>query len=210
MTLRSRLDSVQAPPTEADAAADPNHEPQKAAVDNTALKNSPKPVGGKETEPDAWNEIKNTRSERSGDSFDELSGKTPTVSAEDYGWYIRQGRAALEGGQLERARSYFQTALEAKPSAGEALSGLGTVASRQGRTSLATRYFRSATQRNYPEAFFDLAQAYRKSGDVERARAAYFTYTKRLPQGLRVADAKRAIAELGQPINSAPTRTESP
>jgi predicted Zn finger-like uncharacterized protein len=122
-----------------------------------------------------------------------VDGRPPV---RDYGWYMRQGRAELAGGNYSRARAYFDSALEARPGSADAMDGLGHVSTRIEDFASALRYFRVAAQRGHPDGYFNLGKTYERLGRNEEAVSAYYTYVKRRPSGTHAAVAKAAIKAL--------------
>ena len=188
------------PPPKVQKPAGPKAKPKTKA--KTKAKRAA-PVKG-----DAYDEQGEARSD-SGDALDDLVDGRPTET-QDYGWYMRQARAALAGGQTDRARIHYESALEARPGSGEATVGLGQVAMKERKPSLARRYFRAATQRGYAEGYYHLGNAYRALGDTDQAIAAYYTYTKRASGGPNIAAAKRAIEELQPKPAPKPAEPDKP
>ena len=211
LSLLKRVDSsIAAPPQEINAETIPTEveSPEnKEALIEAETKPEQKPP--KKPVKKRRSVAKDAYDERHTDSTDELvDGRPP--DAQDFGWYIRKARAALAGGQLDRARVYYESALESRPGSGEATLGLGQVAMKAQNPSLALRYFRAATQRGHAEGYFDLAGAYRKLGKTELAIAAYYMYTKRVPGGKRTAAAERPLHPPPTEIKDEPEVASTP
>ncbi len=155
-----------------------------------------------------------TRTKPAYDEYDQLAeaagddafvdGRPPV---RDYGWYMRQGRAELAGGNYSRARAFFDSALEAKPGSAEAMDALGQVSMRIEDFDSALRYFRVAARRGHDDGYFNLGKTFERMGRTEEAVSAYYTYVKRRPTGAHAAAAKSAIKTL-QPNAMLPPEPE--
>ncbi|MDH3656459.1 MAG: tetratricopeptide repeat protein, partial [Myxococcales bacterium] len=122
-----------------------------------------------------------------------IDGRPPL---RDFGWYMREGEAALAGGDYVKARALFESALESRPGSGDATDALGRVAFASDNYELSLRYFRSAAQRGHPDGYYNLGRAYERLGRTDEAVSAYYTYLKRRPSGAHVAAARAKIKEL--------------
>ena len=114
----------------------------------------------------------------------------------DYSWYIRRGEELLERGDTRGADSHFQAALEVRPNAPEALTGLGFVALERGDANGAAHRFRPAARAGYGDAYIGLGDAYRRLGRDREALEAYQSYLERRPNGPRASIARRQVDEL--------------
>ncbi len=122
-----------------------------------------------------------------------IDGRPPL---RDFGWYMREGEAALAGRDYIKARALFESALEARPGSGDATDALGRVAFASEDYELSLRYFRSAAQRGHPDGYYNLGRGYERLGNTDKAISAYYTYLKRRPSGAHVATARAAIKKL--------------
>lgn len=127
----------------------------------------------------------------------------------DFSWYMREGEAALAGGDYVKARAFFESALEARPGSGDATDALGRTALGSGDAELSLRYFRSAAQRGHPDGYYNLGRAYEKLGRGEEAISAYYTYLKRRPSGVHVSAARTAIKKLDPRVKLPDSETEA-
>ena len=89
----------------------------------------------------------------------------PPPEGRDYSWYIGQGDSLMDRGNIGRAREYYQAAVEERPGASEALTGLGYVELERRRYDAAVSYFQQAKRSQYGDAFIGLGEALR-SGAV--------------------------------------------
>ncbi len=128
---------------------------------------------------------------RAGDNHD-----GPIPQGRDYSWYIRQGDDRLERGDTQGARGYYEAARGVRPTGSEALTGLGYVDLEAGNPSGAAAKFRQAAGQGYAEAYIGLGTAYRRSGRLQDALAAYERYLERLPGGPRASIARRQADEI--------------
>ena len=122
-----------------------------------------------------------------------VNGRPPV---RDFGWYMREGEAALAARDYTKARAFFESALEVRPGSGDATEAIGRVAFASGDYEPSLRYFRSAAQRGHPDGYYNLGRAYEKLGRTDEAVSAYYTYLKRRPSGAHVAQARAAIKKL--------------
>lgn len=129
--------------------------------------------------------------------------------AGDYNDFMKQAAAALAAGSLERARIYYESALEARPGSAEATDGLASVALKSGNPTLAVRYLRAAARRGDPSAYFRMGKIYRSMGQEEQAVSAYYTYLKRHPSGAHAAEAREAIKAI-EPYAALPEDPNAP
>ena len=136
-----------------------------------------------------------------------IDGRPPV---RDFGWYMREGEAALAGGDYAKAHAFFESALEARPGSGDATDALGRVAFALGNFELSLRYFRSAAQRGHPDGYYNLGRAYERLGRNDKAVSAYYTYLKRRPSGIHVADARTAIKKLEPRVKLPETEETTP
>ncbi len=126
----------------------------------------------------------------------------------DFGWYMREGEAALAGGDYPKAGALFESALEARPGSGDATDALGRVAFESGDYELSLRYFRSAAQRGHPDGYYNLGRAYERLAMNDEAITAYYTYLKRRPSGTHVEAARTAIKRLNPRVKLPESDTE--
>jgi predicted Zn finger-like uncharacterized protein len=168
-----------------DAGAAPGSEEAAALEDDDA---DPAPTG-------------TDRSDRGGDA-------PPT--RRDYAFHVKQGEALLEQGDVGQARRHFERALEERPGAPEALTGLGFVALDAGDTRGAIRRFEPAARGGYVDAFIGLGDAYRRTGRQEDALEAYRSYLERRPNGAHAPIARNQVRRLEneQPGLPAPDTAE--
>ncbi len=127
----------------------------------------------------------------------------------NFGWYMREGEAALAGGDYPKAGALFESALEARPGSGDATDALGRVAFESGDYDLALRYFRSAAQRGHPDGYYNLGRAYERLAMNDEAITAYYTYLKRRPSGTHVGAARTAIKRLNPRVKLPENGTET-
>ena len=86
---------------------------------------------------------------------------------------MRLAEANLERNQTAVARPLFEQALRQNPSSAAALFALGKMAQSEGDPAKAVRYFEEAleAQPTASTVYYALAIAYRKLGQLEKARA---------------------------------------
>lgn len=137
----------------------------------------------------------------------------PTAD-EDIGFdgLIRRGERALERGRTAAARRDFERALELRPGAPEALTGLGYVALDAGSASAAVERFRAAARAGYAEAYVGLGEAYRALGKKREALEAYERYLERSPGGSSASVARAQVNALRSAIaaESPPSEPRAP
>jgi predicted Zn finger-like uncharacterized protein len=122
---------------------------------------------------------------------------------------IRRGERSLERGKMSAARKDFERALEQRPGAPEALTGLGYVALDQGSIGAAAEKFRTAAKASYADAYIGLGEAYRKLGRTEDALAAYERYLERWPGGSSASVARAQVSSLrASSSRTAPPRSD--
>ena len=183
----------------------PEPEPKKA-------KPAPKPSGAPKARSKATD--RRAPSDLAYDEYDQLEaaaarlvdGRPTDLS---YTELMSKANSALAGGSLDRARMYYESALEARPGSAEATDGLATVALKSGNPTLAIRYLRAAARRGDPSAYFRMGKIYRSMGQKEQAVSAYYTYLKRQPGGTHAAEARRAIKAI-EPYASLPPDPNAP
>lgn len=120
----------------------------------------------------------------------------PPQGGRDYSWYIDQGNDLLQRGDTGRAREHFQMAIEQRPGAVEAMTGLGYVALRSGRMDEAARFFRPAVRNEYGDAFIGLGEVLRRMGRNAEAIATYEAYLVGHSSGTQAGLARRQIEAL--------------
>lgn len=136
----------------------------------------------------------------------------PPPENRDYSWYIGQGDALMDRGNIGQAREYYQAAVEVRPGASEALTGLGYVELERRRYDSAVRYFQQAKRNHYGDAFIGLGEALRRMGRRDEAAAVYEDYLASRPNGPQANVARRQLEAL-RPAGSetpAPTMEASP
>lgn len=101
--------------------------------------------------------------------------------------YNGLAEAALKEGRIEQAQELFQTSLQIRPNA-DALIGLGNVHYYRGEYEPAIEFFSRAIEleRDYPEAFNDRANCYRR---LNRLPEAIRDYTRAIELNPRYAEA---------------------
>jgi predicted Zn-dependent protease len=173
------------------AAAEKAAAEKKKAAAGAAGDATPKPRTTERRRSPKQTEYDQLVEAASDDAF--VDGRPPV---RNYEWYMRQGRAELAAGNYSRARSLFDSALEARPGSAGAMDGLGTVFTRIEDFETALRYYRVAAQRGHPDGFFNLGKTYESLGRKQEAVSAYYTYVKRRPKGAHVAVAVSRIKTL--------------
>ncbi len=123
--------------------------------------------------------------------------------------YLQLGEEALENGNIGRAQKMFESALEIRPDAPRAETGLGFVNLEKGRVNIAIKRFWNAVRRRYPEAYIGLGDAYRQIERKKKALSAYENYVRVRPQGGSISIAKRQIDQLREQLSRA-TKTDTP
>jgi predicted Zn finger-like uncharacterized protein len=133
----------------------------------------------------------------------EAGGTGAIPAGRDYGFYVHRAEALLEQGDVGLARRHFEQALQARPGAPEALTGLGFVALDQGDARGAAQRFERAAQGGYADAYIGLGDAYRRLGQPDRALDAYRRYLERHPRGAHASIAQAQVRKL-EPKQDAP------
>ena len=123
---------------------------------------------------------------------------TPAAAepALSYDALIRRADSALERGRSAAARRDYEQALELRPGAAEALTGLGFIALDTGSANQAATHFRRAAASGYADAYIGLGDAYRKLSRHEDALAAYERYLERWPSGNQASVARAQASAL--------------
>ncbi|MGB5811280.1 MAG: tetratricopeptide repeat protein [Polyangiales bacterium] len=174
---------------EVDAPSKAETEPASPRPPKVTAK--PEPSAPARKKSPAYDEYDRLAEAAGSDSF--VDGRPPI---RDFGWYMREGEAALAGNDYTRARAFFDSALEARPGSGDATDALGRLALESGEAEQAVRYFRSAAQRGHPDGYYNLGRAYERLDQSDEAVSAYYTYLKRRPSGVHVPAARAAIKKL--------------
>jgi predicted Zn finger-like uncharacterized protein len=120
----------------------------------------------------------------------------PVATGRGYDAMIREAEERLENGDTRRARSLYEQALRERPGGVEATTGLGFVMLAEGNARGAITLFQGAADRGYADAYIGLGDAYRRTGDRERALQAYEAYLERNPGGSRASIARRQADRL--------------
>lgn len=132
----------------------------------------------------------------------ETSSQTParaTPAAQPaltYDALVRRADSALERGRTAAARKDYEQALELRPGASEALTGLGYIALDTGSANQAATHFRRAAANGYADAYIGLGGAYRRLGRHADALAAYERYLERWPNGNQASVARAQMSAL--------------
>lgn len=123
---------------------------------------------------------------------------TPAAAEPSLGYdaLIRRADSALERGRSAAARRDYEQALELRPGASEALTGLGFIALDTGSANTAATHFRRAAANGYADAYIGLGDAYRKLNRHEDALAAYERYLERWPSGNQASVARAQASAL--------------
>lgn len=120
----------------------------------------------------------------------------PPPEGRDYSWYIGQGDSLMDRGSIGQAREYYQAAVEVRPGASEALTGLGYVELERRRYDSAVRYFGQARRNHYGDAFIGLGEALRRMGRRDEAAQVYEDYLSSRPNGPQANVARRQLEAL--------------
>jgi predicted Zn finger-like uncharacterized protein len=188
---------------EAQAAEAPAHDPSTSPIVEVPaedLLDAPEPEAGPEPEP-------------RGQPAEEVAPQPTLDPAEvedlSYDALIRRGERSLERGRTSAARKDFERALELRPGAPEALTGLGYIALDAGSLGSAAEKFRTAAKASYADAYIGLGEAYRKLGRTEDALAAYERYLERWPSGSSASVARNQASALRASLSRArPSRSD--
>ncbi|MFK8002264.1 MAG: tetratricopeptide repeat protein [Polyangiales bacterium] len=131
----------------------------------------------------------------------------PPPEGRDYSWYIGQGDSLMDRGRIGQAREYYQAAVEVRPGASEALTGLGYVELERRRYDSAVRYFGQARRNHYGDAFIGLGEALRRMGRRDEAAQVYEDYLSSRPNGPQANVARRQLEALRPTGGDAPAPT---
>jgi hypothetical protein len=191
-------------------AAQPAAQPQAKAPEAEPAK-EPTPEPAAAAEPDKGSDSRggSGKSSRGGGG----DGKDPT----DYGGWVTKGDRAFSRGELDVARTSYQSALAMRATGSEANTGLGFTLLAEGRAKDAIPHFDRAAGSGYADASIGLGDAYRRLGQKSQAAEAYKDYLERLPNGSRASYAKAQLTALGEggggggkPSAPAPAEEEAP
>lgn len=175
-------------------------------------------TGTSESEAPSMEASETPRSETEGSSSSRSSSMRtatadgPPPEGRDYSWYIGQGDSLMDRGNIGQAREYYQAAVEVRPGASEALTGLGYVELERRRYDSAVRYFGQARRNHYGDAFIGLGEALRRMGRRDEAAQVYEDYLSSRPNGPQANVARRQLEAL-RPTGGdtpAPTMDETP
>lgn len=104
----------------------------------------------------------------------EAYGKEAVSLLPEAAWtHRRLGDIYTQRGKLKEAIAAYETAIQLNPELAEAYRGLGRTALMQNKPEAAIQYYQGAIKRNpYEEgAYYNLAKAYRRSNQLENAKA---------------------------------------
>jgi len=174
------------------ADAMPEALPQAAPV---APPSKPEVIEGQESAK-STSSAKEAKAAKSTEQSDDVH--TPaTASAESgYAVFIQKGFESVREKEPVRATRYFKRALELRPRATEATSGLGYAALTGRKYDEAVKYFKQAIDLGYTDAWIGLARTYQRMGKANDARDSYRQYLSEQPDGSLATAARAALSKL--------------
>ncbi|MET0390174.1 MAG: tetratricopeptide repeat protein, partial [Polyangiales bacterium] len=132
------------------------------------------------------------------------SATAPTPAPEgnlDYAGLIAHGHELLKAGQVPQAKKQFEQATQLQPTdCATARTGLGLVAMERNRVVLASDQFEKATRGGDDNAWYGLAEAYRRLGRTRDAVRAYQNYVERRPNGEQLGQARAQLDRLNEEL----------
>lgn len=186
-----------------EAAAKNTAEDADAAKDEEADQNQDQADGRQESQEneeskktDAPAEVKKPQASAAARTTPASQPASDTSGSLSYDALVRRADAALERGRSAAARRDYEQALELRPGASEALTGLGFIALDAGSANQAATHFRRAAANGYADAYIGLGGAYRRLGRLEDALAAYERYLERWPNGNQASVARAQASAL--------------
>lgn len=123
-------------------------------------------------------------------------------AAQDFDGRMREGRAALDEGNLPVALAAFQAAVALRPLSAEAITGVARSQAGGEDTAAAIRSFERAVAANpdYVPAWSGLAHLRETSGDRDGAIDAYRRVIAISPNGREAKTARDALTDLGETV----------